>query len=175
MQQISIMTKNLVTALLSWLSGKPMLVTVVLFSALNLNAQNVTPTVTDGNSYNYSKNGVYVDMSIGELAISTIKTSSQIITQGFLQPISIEQPCAVPTLVYFPNPVETEITINALDCDVIVEYIEVYDTYGKNVLVVTAIENRINLSAIGIGVYILRVYALEGKLLGNLKIVKTTV
>ena len=168
------MTKNLVTALLIRLPGRIVLVTGMLFSSLIASAQNVTPTVTDGNSYNYSKNGIFVDMSIGELAISTIKTSSQIITQGFLQPISIEQPCAEPELVYYPNPVQTDITITAIDCDVKVDYIEVFDTYGKNVLWVTAIENKIDLSPIGVGVYIIRVYAREGQLLGNLKIIKTT-
>lgn len=168
------MTKNLKTTQLQRLTGKFLLVIGLMFPDFTLIAQNVTPTVTDGNSYNYGKNGVFVDMSIGELAISTIKSTTGIITQGFHQPIYIEQPCVVPELTYFPNPVETEITITALECDINVDYIEVYDMFGKSVLRVAAVENTIDLSPVGVGVYIIRVYANEGHLMGNLKIIKIT-
>jgi len=140
-----------------------------------VSAQIVTPAVTDTHSYNYGKNGVFIDMSIGELAITTLTSSSQIITQGFLQPISIEQPCDIPELVYYPNPVRDKITIEATDCDVSVAYIIAYDLFGKLVLEADASENTVDLASIGVGVYLIRVFANDAQLLGTLKIIKITV
>ena len=139
------------------------------------NSQIVTPAVTDTHSYNYGRNGVYIDMSIGELAITTLTSSTQIITQGFLQPIYIEQPCEIPELVYYPNPVLDRITIEAIECDVYVEYIKAYDLFGKLVLTAEAKENTIDLTSIGVGVYLLRVFANDSQILGTIKIIKITV
>jgi type IX secretion system substrate protein len=169
------MSQNLKAIILFRLTGKILLMTGMMFLASTINAQKITPTVTDGNSYKYGQNGIYIDMSIGELAIRTIKSPTQIITQGFLQPIYLEQPCAIPELVYYPNPVEKEVTLGAIDCDIYVTYVEAYDMFGKTVLVTKAIENKVDLSPIGVGVYILRVFGNEGLLLGNIKIIKTTV
>ena len=168
------MTKNLIAAILFQRTSKPLLVLVLIWATYSASAQIVSPTVTDSHSYNFYNNGVYIDMSIGELAITTIESSSQIITQGFLQPTSIEQPCDVPELVYYPNPVVGKITIEATSCDVHVKYIEAYDLFGKSVLVADASENTIDLASIGVGVYLLRVFASNSELLGTIKIIKIT-
>jgi len=138
-------------------------------------AQKLSPTVTDAVGYRFSQGGTYVDMSVGELAVTTISASGNVITQGFLQPIKIEQPCATPTLVYYPNPVVRTMTLAATDCDVVVTYIEAYDLFGKEVLVAPATNNEVDLSPIGVGVYLLRAYAEDGQLLGTVKIIKITV
>lgn len=170
------MTKNLKAAHLFRRACKLMLTMVMVWaSTYSAGAQIVSPMVTDGHSYNYNKNGVFIDMSIGELAITTLETSSQIITQGFLQPITIKIPCDIPELVYYPNPVVDKITIEASSCDVRVKYVEAYDLFGKSVLVADASENIIDLASIGVGVYMLRVYADNAELLGTIKIIKITV
>lgn len=151
------------------------LVVLMLLPAFNSIAQLVSPAVTDAYGYKFSQNGTFIDMSIGELAITTIKSSDQVITQGFLQPISIEQPCVEPELVYYPNPVVKELTVAAIDCDVLVDHIETYDLFGKQVLLASSKNNKVDLSPIGTGVYIIRAYAADGQLIGTLKIVKTTV
>lgn len=169
------MTIDLIAADLFPRASKLMLVMVMIWFTYSASAQIVSPTVTASHSYNYQKNGVFIDMSIGELAITTLESSSQIITQGFLQPISIEIPCDIPELIYFPNPVVDRITIEASYCDVHVKYIEAYDLFGKSVLVAEASENVIDLTSIGVGVYLLRVYANDEQLLGTIKIIKITV
>jgi hypothetical protein len=169
------MTKSLIAAMLFQRASKPLLVMVFILATYSASAQLVSPTVTDSHSYNYHNNGVYIDMSIGELAITTLESSSQIITQGFLQPTSIEQPCDIHELVYYPNPVVDKITIEATYCDVHVKYVEAYDLFGKSVLVADASENTIDLASIGVGVYMLRVFASNAKLLGTIKIIKITV
>lgn len=169
------MTLDLIAADLFPRASKLMLVMVMIWFTYSASAQIVSPTVTASHSYNYQKNGVFIDMSIGELAITTLESSSQIITQGFLQPISIEIPCDIPELIYFPNPVVDRITIEASYCDVHVKYIEAYDLFGKSVLVAEASENIIDLTSIGVGVYLLRVYDNDEQLLGTIKIIKITV
>jgi hypothetical protein len=168
------MTKNLLAASLFQRACKHLLAMVLIWTVFPASAQLVSPTVTDGHSYNYNINGVFIDMSIGELAITTLESSTQIITQGFLQPTLIEQPCVEPELVYYPNPVVTHITIEATSCDVHVEYVEAYDLFGKSVLIADANENSIDLSSIGVGVYMLRVFASNSELMGTIKIIKIT-
>ena len=169
------MTKNLRAAILFQRARRPLLVMVMIWASCSARAQTVTPTVADLHGYNYRQNGVFIDMSIGELAITTLTASTHIITQGFLQPVSIEQPCATPDLTYYPNPVVNIITLGAIDCDVYVNYIETYDLFGKEVLMTRAENNMVDLSPIGVGVYILRAYAEGGKLIGTVKIIKVTV
>jgi hypothetical protein len=137
-------------------------------------SQSVSPDVADASSYKFSQSGIYVDMSFGEFAVSTIRSGDQIVTQGFLQPISIEQPCAAPQLVYYPNPVISSLTIEALDCDVRIEYAEVYDLFGKNVLEGVVVDNSLDLSELGVGVYIIRAYNSVQQVVGSLKIIKIT-
>ena len=156
------------------LAGKLLFAVIMLFGALFSYAQKVSPSMADGGGYHYAKDGIYIDMSVGELAVSTLTISSQVITQGFLQPISIEQPCAVPELVYYPNPVVDQITLAATDCDVHVNYVEAFDLFGKLVLLVEAEENVVDLTPIGVGVYFLRAYNQGGQLVGTVKIIKTT-
>ena len=169
------MTKTLIAAIFFRPTHKHLLVMSMFWATCGASAQIVTPAVTDTHSYNFGQNGVFIDMSIGELAITTLETSSQIITQGFLQPISIEQPCDAPELVYYPNPVVDKLTIEATDCDVSVAYIMAYDLLGNSVLIADARNNTIDLTSIGVGVYMIRVFASDAQLLGTLKIIKITV
>lgn len=155
--------------------GTFLLVILCLLTVSQLHAQNVSPSMADGSGYHFAKDGVYIDMSVGELAVSTLTISSQVITQGFLQPISIEQPCADPELTYYPNPVVDRMTIAALDCDVHIAYVEAFDVFGKMVLLTESEENVVDLTPIGVGVYFLRAYADGGQLIGTVKIIKTTV
>jgi type IX secretion system substrate protein len=168
------MTISLNAVITLQLTRRCFLVSGILFSFLAVQAQNVTPAIVEAFNYSYGRNGVYVDMSIGELAITTIGSSENIITQGFLQPIDIEQPCDVPVLVSYPNPVVDKVTIEAAECDVYVAYVETYDLFGKSVLVADARQNTIDLTSIGVGVYLLRVYANNAQLLGTIKIIKIT-
>ncbi len=138
-------------------------------------AQQLSPQVTYAPGFGYKQQAVFVDMSVGELAITTISTAGQTITQGFLQPIKLSVPCSDAKLAYYPNPVISTITLAATDCDLLVDYVEAYDLFGKLVLQTTTVDNVADLSAIGVGVYLLRAYTADRQLLGVAKIVKTTI
>ncbi len=161
--------------IVSKLSGKLFYTILLCLVAVGVSGQQISPAVTDAYLYQFSANGVFIDMSMGEVAVTTIKSPGQIITQGYLQPISIEQPCSSADLIYYPNPVISQITIEASNCDLRLGYVEVYDLFGKIVLIADASNNKIDLSTIGIGVYIIRAYTDNGQLIGNVKIIKTTV
>ena len=167
------MTKNLSEVVNSMLRVF-LLGILCLLVVSQLQAQDVSPSMADGSGYHFAKDGIYIDMSVGELAVSTLTTSSQVITQGFLQPMSIEQPCAAPELIYYPNPVVDKMTIAALDCDVHISYVEAFDLFGKLALLAESEGNIVDLTSIGVGVYFLRVYADSGQLIGTVKIIKTT-
>ena len=154
---------------------KVLIAHVFCLFASNILAQNISPSVTNTYAYKFTNSGVYVDISIGEVAVKTIKSSNLILTQGYLQPISIDQPCASPSLVYYPNPVVNSITLAASNCDLSLSYVEVNDLFGKKVLTANASNNLVDLTSVGVGIYILRVYDSVGELIGTVKIVKTTV
>ncbi len=137
-------------------------------------AQKVAPEVSFASGYSFAEGDVYIDMSFGEFAITTISSSDQIITQGFLQPFKIELPCATPDLVYYPNPVVKSLTIEALDCEVDLAYVEVFDLLGTTVLTAAPTNNLVDLSSIGVGVYIIRTFNSSMQFLGSIKIVKVS-
>ena len=134
--------------------------------------QQISPKVNGVGGLAFSSNGLYIDMSIGEFAVSTIQSSENIITQGFLQPISIEQPCSNPEITYYPNPVVDQMNIEAVDCDVTIEMVEVVDLFGKLALLSYPVNNIVDMSPVGVGVYILKLFNGEEQLIGSIKIVK---
>lgn len=148
---------------------------LLMFGSLTIKAQRLSPEVVNSAAFIYSSGDRYFDMSVGEIAISTISGGQSVITQGFLQPISLYTPCAEFTLAYYPNPVINEITISASGCDLELDFVEAYDLFGKIVLSGATIDNKIDLSTIGVGVYLLRAYTEERQEIGTVKIVKTSI
>jgi hypothetical protein len=137
-----------------------------------LAAQFIAPQINSSGNLSYLSPEQYVDMSIGELAITTLEGSDNIITQGFLQPIRIDQPCATPELTYYPNPVVDMMELKAVDCDVQIGMVEAVDLFGKSSLIAYPVENVVDLTAIGVGIYILKVFNTSQQLIGSIKIVK---
>ena len=147
----------------------------ILFSMSAARAQRLTPEVITAGAFMYSSGNQYIDMAVGELVITTISGGQSVITQGFLQPISLSVPCNEFTLVYYPNPVQNELTIESSGCDLVLDFVEAYDLFGKIVLSGTTIDNKIDLSNIGVGVYLLRAYAKDHREIGSFKIIKTAI
>ena len=134
--------------------------------------QQVVPSDNGSSGLFFSQDGLFIDMSSGEIAVSTIQTGNTIITQGYLQPIGIEQPCSNPQIVYYPNPVINRITIEAVECDFKLGRVEAVDLFGKLALETSAYENSVDLTPIGVGIYILQVFNTEDQFIGSVKIVK---
>ncbi len=115
------------------------------------------------------------DISIGELAITTLSANGFAITQGFLQPIDLKLPCGDVVLRAFPNPVIKGMRIYAEGCDIDVASIKTYDLFGKLVYEGKPINNQVNFSSIGVGVYLVRAYNQHNQVMGVVKIIKTTI
>jgi len=137
--------------------------------------QKVSSSVLNSFGMSIEIQGKTFDASIGELAVSTIGAGGYIITQGFLQPIDLKIPCSDAVLKSYPNPVLSDITIFAEGCDVEVATTKTYDLFGKLVHQGTPINNKINFSSIGVGVYLVRAYNTNDKVIGVVKILKSTI
>ena len=84
--------------------------------------------VTNLAGFDISVTDFIVTSSIGEPAIMTFANSSIILTQGFLQPEIL--PCRDLNFSYYPNPAKEEITIEAYGCEVQVQSMQLYDSWG---------------------------------------------
>jgi hypothetical protein len=148
---------------------------LLLFTQLLTHAQSITPEVQNVMALSLNGSGKYIDMSVGEIGTSTISNENYTITQGFLQPIELFRPCTEFVLEYYPNPVQKEVTIISTGCDLVLAYVEAYDTFGQLVLAGSTLENKVNMENVGVGVYLLRAYDVTGQAIGTVKIVKTTI
>ena len=112
--------------------------------------------VTNLAGFDISVTDFIVTSSIGEPAIMTFANSSIILTQGFLQPEIL--PCRDLNFSYYPNPAKEEITIEAYGCEVQVQFMELYDSWGR---IITGIspskDNKVLLGDISPGVYFIKI------------------
>ena len=138
-------------------------------------SQDVKSNVLNGFGTTVLTQEITFDASVGELAVSTFKAEGVSLTQGFLQPISLKTPCGNVVLQAFPNPVLSGIRVYAEGCDVEISFIKTYDLFGKLVLEGKPVDNQIDFSSIGVGVYLVRAYNLNDQVIGVVKIVKATI
>ncbi len=112
--------------------------------------------VTNLAGFDISVSNFIVTSSIGEPAIMTFANSNIILTQGFLQPENL--PCKDLNFSYYPNPAKEEITIEAYGCEVQVQFMELYDSWGR---IITGIKpsknNKVHLGDISPGVYFIKI------------------
>lgn len=142
---------------------------------VNTYAQFIGSDVVNGFGTTATLQNQTFDSSVGELAIITFAANGFSITQGFLQPISLKVPCADVVLKAFPNPVLTGIRIYAEGCDVEIANVKTYDLFGRMVYEAKPVNNQINFSSIGVGVYLVRAYGISNNVLGVVKILKSTI
>lgn len=138
-------------------------------------AQHLSSNVVNGFGSTITAQKITFDSSLGELAVSTITAGGYAITQGFLQPIDLKIPCGDVTLLAFPNPVLLEMTIFADGCDIEVASVKTYDLFGKLVYEGIPVNNKINFSSIGVGVYLVRAFDNDNQVVGVVKILKSTI
>lgn len=89
-----------------------LLLTLILVSAAQANAQSLTPAVIATAGFGYSSPDLQVDMTVGETFITTLQTPEVILTQGFHQPeaqqsggcidVSLINPDIICGLIYDP-------------------------------------------------------------------------
>ncbi len=112
--------------------------------------------VTNLAGFDISVTDFIVTSSIGEPAILTLSTSNFILTQGFLQPEIL--PCKDLSFSYYPNPAKSEITIEAFGCEVQVQGMELYDSWGRTITLITPTkDNKVQLGDLSPGVYFIKI------------------
>ncbi len=112
--------------------------------------------VTNLAGFDVSVPNFIVTSSIGEPAILTLANSNFILTQGFLQPEIL--PCKDLAFSYYPNPAKGEITIEAYGCEVQVQGMELYDSWGRSItLIKPGKDNKVQLGDISPGVYFIKI------------------
>ncbi len=112
--------------------------------------------VTNLAGFDISVSDFIVTSSIGEPAIMTFTNSGVILTQGFLQPEIL--PCRDLNFSYYPNPAKEEIIIEAYGCEVQVQFMELYDPWGRMITRITPRkDNKVTLGDISPGVYFIKI------------------
>ena len=112
--------------------------------------------VTNMAGFDMSVTDFIVTSSIGEPAIFTLTGSNLILTQGFLQPEII--PCKNLDFSYYPNPAKGEIIVEAMGCEVQVQTMELYDSWGRKISMIKPTkDNKVQLGDISPGVYYIRI------------------
>jgi hypothetical protein len=112
--------------------------------------------VTNLAGFDISVTDFIVTSSIGEPAILTLSNSNFILTQGFLQPEIL--PCKDLSFSYYPNPAKREITIEAFGCEVQVQGMDLYDSWGRTITHITPNkDNKVQLGDLSPGVYFIKI------------------
>jgi len=130
---------------------------LILFAPVLLCAQSaIAPSINNPAGIDGKVNDIFITSSIGEPAITTLKTTHGYITQGFLQPEAL--PCTDIELVFYPNPTKDIITIEVDGCEVGIQSVQVIDLWGRVIETVTSPkDNQVNLGDYAQGVYLLKV------------------
>ena len=151
---------------------KPSIIIICLFVASFANSQTVINS-TGGFIANGTNSLSY---SLGEIAISTITSPQNFLTQGLLQPTNISTtivennlPKNNPSIKLFPNPVETVLHIVS---DIDISYIQFYSIEGKLISQKNLSTKSIDISNLKQGVYFAKTYSTEKKLINTVKIIK---
>lgn len=117
--------------------------------------------VTNMAGFDISVPDFIVTSSIGEPAILTFTNSNLILTQGFLQPEIL--PCKDLTFSYYPNPAKGEITIEAFGCEVKIQFMDLYDTWGRKITsIMPSKDNKVQLGDISPGAYFIKILLTNG-------------
>jgi hypothetical protein len=126
-----------------------------------LGMSQVRQQVTNMAGFDISVPDFIVTSSIGEPAILTFTNSNLILTQGFLQPEIL--PCKDLTFSYYPNPAKGEITIEAFGCEVQIQFMELYDTWGRKITsIMPSKDNKVQLGDISPGAYFIKILLTTG-------------
>lgn len=124
-----------------------------------------------------------IDFTFGETFTSTFTSSTNVITQGFEQPIKkkliIVEPIATIDEMgkydfsAYPNPFNNEITIELSNLDDL--YITIYDNSGRMVYnqALISIATTLDLSNLAVGNYQIKLFTKQNEFIGRIPVIKT--
>jgi len=151
---------------------KVILIILILKVPLESQGQSIAPVLASAWSMDVNQNGIQYSFSLGEGAVSTLE-NDKILTQGFLQPENFIR-CTNFTLIGYPNPTTGLLNFKFDGCDDQVGRVMLMDVYGKIILNFDVAEDKIDLSELQAGIYILKAYNLSGIDVGTIKIAKVS-
>lgn len=145
----------------------------ILF-ALNTQAQIIQPFVVNASGGFIQNSTVNVEWSLGELAVTTIGTPNNLLTQGFLQPLldsisGVSYHFDEGEIVAFPNPVSSNLFFKTSSSNIAT--VLVADVLGRVVLE-TDFTHKIDLHLLVSGAYFIFLVDKEQQLIQSFKIIK---
>jgi hypothetical protein len=162
---------------------KIILVACGIFIVIAGSAQMVTPAVI-ASAGEVSKTSVlYLQWTLGEPAIETISSKSQLFTQGFHQPLLMVKRAAIVVpqkekleVLIMPNPVEHICRAVITKQNKSTVYLDLADIHGRKLYSTVSHQKvdivDINFSTYASGTYVLTVRDVKGNLFQTVKIIK---
>ncbi|MEJ7738360.1 MAG: T9SS type A sorting domain-containing protein [Chitinophagaceae bacterium] len=166
---------------------KPYILFIVVSIGLSIVsfAQQASPAVIASGGGTTKTGSIYLDWTLGELAIESIKSAKYMYTQGFHQPVlvveRIENNSNLIVKNYsisvFPNPATSILTIQLHFIPATPLSVSLFDGHGKLILrkKIPAISQlfQLNVGAYAQGAYYLQIQNTEGSVLSNYNVIKT--
>lgn len=153
--------------------NKLKLTLIALFFARIIVAQNLSPTVVNSSGGVIQNSNHSLEWSLGELAVSTLTSPVNLLTQGFLQPtttiVGTEAAFDESRFSAFPNPVSDWLNLQTDIAEI--ETVQIHDVLGKVVLQST-FQPSIDVHQLNSGVYIVSLFNGQNLFLHSFKISK---
>jgi hypothetical protein len=137
-------------------------------------AQQINPKVVNSSGGNLSAGSVQLSFNVGEVAVTKISNTNNIITQGFLQPdansTGIKENNSYSFEAY-PNPTDSKLTIQSGDYKEAV-YAKLIDGMGRVMYSGEVKNNSLSMDPFTNGIYQLILSDKEQKIIGQKTIIK---
>lgn len=128
-----------------------------------------------------SSEGINIEWTLGENLIETVSISSQIFTQGFLQPFTNsfnrnEFQTKYDQIRIFPNPVYSTLNVLFQEKNLVPITFELYDTSGRQINSLNVSDSiseaSINVLGLSSGIYTLKISNVNGEFVKIFRVVK---
>lgn len=140
------------------MSMKTYIFVISIFLGVQLQAQSIAQQVIGSTGTTWSANGITLDFTVGEIAITTLNDNTSILTQGFHQlPYALITIDPVEPILFslYPNPTSGLVVIEGDN----IQQTEIYALSGQKVFQTN--DSRFDISHLAAGVYIARIRTLE--------------
>ena len=132
---------------------------LVLFLGLSsqvIFAQQLSPFVVNCNGQSFSNSSAQLDFNVGEVAITSIGTVNNSITQGLLQPqatvTAIHNNETADVFSVFPNPTTDQVEISSTSYSEPI-YAKLIDYTGRVLVNEAAQNNTVSVAQLPVGIY----------------------
>lgn len=146
---------------------------LALLFVRTIEAQNLSPTVVNSSGGVIQNSSHSLEWSLGELAVSTLTSPANLLTQGFLQPnvtiVGIEDLFDESRLAVFPNPVSDWLNLQTDIQDI--KTVQVHDVLGRLVLQ-SGFQPLLDVQQLESGTFIVSLFDKQNQFLHSFKINK---